>query len=566
VDAFKSFVSDFHAYLTRDPNACVFKGIDARLEQLPDPGASNIAARVAEGEGLLARAQALDSSAWDFDDALDLDLARLTLRASILEDTWTFNGRTRAQQKPTAGDDIGDGVFLMFVNDPRPATERLESILARIQKIPIYLNRLLGRLDTPVKRWLEIDLEKVGELPGLLNTITAWAEGEGWERLVELRAACGTAEEAMSDYCGALEALPTTEHFHLGRETAEALVASRGIELGLDDIHALATGFLASNRDRVETLRQVLVKKHDLAADASVVDTQQWLKKHFAVQVDAGQLEQVLDRYEAERERILDWIRERNLFPVLDDQDMKIMRTPAFMAPSIPAGAMMPPPAFREGTRTSLVYLTLSEELLDEHTEIEIPVMMIHEGIPGHHLQLATASTHPSTIRRHFDALEHAEGWTTMLEDYMLDQGYMGELTDEARFCGALDIARIGARVAIDLFFLTGDKAFLDVGIDCDLSSSDPFVAAGNLLQAVTGFTPGRVQAELNWYSQERGYPMCYLIGNHLVWGLKRDAERANRERRSTAELDQEFHRVYLQSGNMPVSFLRRVMSHEGLI
>ena len=30
--------------------------------------------------------------------------------------------------------------------------------------------------------------------------------------------------------------------------------------------------------------------------------------------------------------------------------------------------------------------------------------------------------------------MDLAEGWTTMLEDYMLDQGYAGELTDEVRF------------------------------------------------------------------------------------------------------------------------------------
>jgi hypothetical protein len=32
--------------------------------------------------------------------------------------------------------------------------------------------------------------------------------------------------------------------------------------------------------------------------------------------------------------------------------------------------------------RTSLVYLTLSEELRNEHTELSIPNMMIHEGVP----------------------------------------------------------------------------------------------------------------------------------------------------------------------------------------
>ena len=245
---------------------------------------------------------------------------------------------------------------------------------------------------------------------------------------------------------------------------------------------------------------------------------------------------------------------------------MLILRTPSFMEPSIPAGAMMPAPAFREGRRTSVVYLTLSEELLAEHSELSIPNMMIHEGIPGHHLQFATAAGHPSVIRRHADARDLSEGWTTMLEDYMLDQGYLEDLADEARFVGKRDIARLGARVAIDLFFMTGEKAWLDLGVDCDLGDPDPFVAAGALLQAVTGFVPGRVQAELNWYSRERGYPLSYLAGNHAMWALKRDVIAARAGGLQGVELDRRFHEVVLRAGNMPVTALRRVVQAEGLL
>jgi len=148
----------------------------------------------------------------------------------------------------------------------------------------------------------------------------------------------------------------------------------------------------------------------------------------------------------------------------------------------------------------------------------------------------------------------------------MLDVGYMGDLTDEARFTGKRDINRIGARVAIDLFFMTGERRYLDVGVDCDVSSEDPFVAAGNLLRKVTGFTAPRVQAELNWYSVERGYPLSYLTGNRLVWELKDDLARARRGRLEGLDLDRVFHRLYLQSGNMPVAFLRRVFENEGLL
>jgi len=145
----------------------------------------------------------------------------------------------------------------------------------------------------------------------------------------------------------------------------------------------------------------------------------------------------------------------------------------------------------------------------------------------------------------------------------MLDIGLMGELTDEARFGAKLDISRIGARVAIDLYFMTGEVRYLDIGYGLDFTDSDPFANAAALLIAATGFTPGRAQAELNWYSQERGYPLSYLVGNHLVWQLKKDYQSAVADSMSAQEIDQNFHRIYLESGNMPVAMLRSVFEHE---
>ena len=196
-------------------------------------------------------------------------------------------------------------------------------------------------------------------------------------------------------------------------------------------------------------------------------------------------------------------------------------------------------------------------------------MMMVHEGIPGHHLHLATARTHESVIRRHVSASDQAEGWTTMLEDYMLELGYMEDLKDEALFSGKRDISRIGARVVIDLFFMTGDRKYLDVGVDVDTSAPDPFRAASNLLKAVTGFSEARAQAELNWYSIDRGIPLTYLVGNNLVWDLKKEVGAYGSRReptRSDLELDREFHRVFLEAGQMPVRFMNQIYRQEGLL
>lgn len=563
---FETFIADFHTHATSDANHRLLCGLLDGLGSLPNPSAEAAAARQGSAEALLERALALDSEAAGFDDKLDLDLAELILKAEIHDLSYRFNGKPQRAQMPKAGDELGDGLFLLFINDPRPSDARLDDITARLEAAPAFLEAMLARLDTPVARWVSMEIEAIDGLPSLLGTLEDWASESKYPQLTRFQRARTATESALTSYVDKLKTLSTTTQLHVGDEIARQIVANRGIDKSLEELHGIARDFLRETSQTIETLRKRLVAKYELAGGTSTEELQSFLAGKYRVDLPTGKVEDILTHYETERENILAFIRERDLFPILDNQDMKIMRTPSFMTPSIPAGAMMPPPAFREGVRTSMVYLTLSKELVDEHTLLGIPSMMVHEGIPGHHLQLATASTHKSIIRRHCNANEHAEGWTTMLEDYMLDVGYKAELADEVRFCGKRDLSRIGARVAIDLFFMTGDKEYLDVGVDCDLSSDDPFVAAGNLLAAVTGFVPGRVQAELNWYSQQRGYPLSYLTGNRMVWEFKEELAVAQAGKLEGRELDKRFHKVYLESGNMPLTFLRRVLVHEQLL
>ena len=564
--SFSDLVSSFVDLVTEDPTQAVYLGLIGPHDRLSDPSLDEQAAKVTRARALLARVQAIEEDL-PFESQLDRDLMVLELQAAISRGTRELNGRLESTQLPKAAEEIGDPPFLMFVNDPRPAEARLADITARLEGTPAWLDGLLARLDRPVQRWVDIDAERVEGLPSLFANLRGWAEHEGWAGAPRLTAACRVAEDALTSYVERLRALPTTTQLHLDHDAAAEIVRSKGIDLSLSELHELATNYLARLDGELTELRTELVAQHGLDGDTTVEQLGEFLDAHYRVKLaDDSDMDGILRRYEQERGRILEFVAERDLFPILPDQDMRLMRTPAFMEPSIPAGAMMPPPPLRPGTKTSLVYLTLKPELLAEHTELGIPGMMIHEGIPGHHLQLATAAAHASPVRRLYDGAHHAEGWTTMLEDYMLDLGYMGELTAAARFSCKRDIARIGARVAIDLYFMTGDEDFLDVGVDCDLSSKDPFVAAGSLLQAVTGFVPGRVQAELNWYSQERGYPLSYLTGNHLVWTLKRELAEANRGRLEGLALDRVFHRTYLESGNMPVRWLWRVFRHAGLL
>lgn len=559
-------VEAYDAHFTRNPNRRAQLGVERDLGALPDPSVTEQRARIADARAVRALFEAEARRPLGFDDALDAELALLALDAELHTDTYEFNGRTRSAQLPSAGDDIGGGLFTLLMSDPRPAAERLEDVTRRLEAVPDYVPALLGRLDTPLARWAVMDDERVRGLESLFDTLEGWAKDERFAGAARLARARQAASAALAGYLVSLRALPTTTALHLGEPIARRVVELRGIDRSFSELHRMARDFLAENASAIEALRALLAPRYGLDPGASLEALEAVLRERYAVKLEGGRLESVVERYGRERVKLLAFIRERELFPVPEDQDMLLIRTPPFLAPTIPAGAMVSPAPFRAGTKRSLVYLTLSEELLGEHTELSIPSMMIHEGIPGHHLQLASAALHPSLIRRHLDAMDQAEGWATMLESYMLDIGYMGELTDEARLVGLRDLNRIGARVAIDLFFLTGDRGYLEVGVPFDDGSPDPFIVAGSLLRAVTGFVPGRVEAELNWYSQERGYPLSYLAGNRMVLELKRDVARAHAGRQDGLALDRRFHEVFLRAGNMPVRFLRRVFAHEGLL
>jgi hypothetical protein len=555
----------FLDHLRSDVDVSVSLGLPDHLHRLGDPSLESHWRSVDDARALL---DGIDENRADnFYEALDLGLIRRHLQQDLFFKTLENHGELQRRRKPGGVDGVSEGIFQLFVNDQRDSASRLADILSRLRQAPDYLKAETAVLTTPVQRWRDVEMQQAAKIPELLDSILAWAEATDFADTPALKREIGTTRGALEAYSSELATMPTTNTFSIGIDKVEELLALRQIDKSPEALRRMAADYMAETRRTLEELRRRLVRKYELDADCDVATLHEFLNRRFAVELHDGELASVLDHYQRERETVRRFIDERQLFPIPDDQDMVITLTPGFLQPVIPAGAMWPPLALREGTAKSLVYLTVKEDELDEHTRLGICMMMIHEGIPGHHLQFASASQQDSLVRKLFSANEHAEGWTTMLEDYMLDEGFVdGDIEDEVRFVTKRDISRLVARVGIDLYFMTGDSHYLDVGLDLEFDSADPFENAGRLLKTATGFTDGRVQAELNWYSREQGYPLSYLTGNRMVWELKSDLHSANPKNLSRDALDREFHRVYLQSGCMPVASLREVFRHEGLL
>jgi uncharacterized protein (DUF885 family) len=373
--AFAALVDDFHAHFTADPNERVNLGVDRDLGELPDPSLAAAAARVTAARALLSRLADIDPGQLGFDGRVDYELATLQLGSAALRDSYTFNGKSRLAQTPKAGDDIGDPIFQLFINDPRPAGDRLTDIASRLTRIPDYLEAMLARLDTPVARWVAMECEIVDELPSLFAVIQAWADEVAWSEASQLASSISQAEAALVGYLERLRQLPTTTQIHLGEDIARQIVKLRGIDESLEELHQIATDFLREERVTIDELRARLVGKYNLAADTSVADLQQFLTKEYAI-APGENFAGTLDAYQSERDRVVEFVTEKELFPIFPEQEFRILKTPGFMEPSIPAGAMMPPPAFRSGLKVSTVYLTLKDDRIGDHTRLLIASML----------------------------------------------------------------------------------------------------------------------------------------------------------------------------------------------
>jgi len=78
--------------------------------------------------------------------------------------------------------------------------------------------------------------------------------------------------------------------------------------------------------------------------------------------------------------------------------------------------AVSPPPKDWDAKRIN--------SYLQEYNNHMLDVLAIHEGYPGHAVQLDYANRNPSLIRRVLQSWRYTEGWAVYTEQMMLDQGY----------------------------------------------------------------------------------------------------------------------------------------------
>lgn len=215
------------------------------------------------------------------------------------------------------------------------------------------------------------------------------------------------------------------------------------------------------------------------------------------------------------------------------------------IAPSQTGAIYYTPPA-DDFSRPGRMWWSVPEGITEFDTWRELTTVY-HEGVPGHHLQLAQAVYNKDQLnawRRVAGTSGHAEGWALYAERLMEQLGYLDDPAD--RF-GMLDGQRMrAARVVLDIGVHLGKPRL-------DGTGSWDFDYAFEFMKSNVNMNEPFVRFEVNRYFGWPGQAPSYKIGQRIFEQLRAEAE----EKAGAAFDPKEFHMRVLNIGGVGLDTLR---------
>src|ERR1041385_7774853 len=165
-----------------------------------------------------------------------------------------------------------------------------------------------------------------------------------------------------------------------------------------------------------------------------------------------------------------------------------------------------------------------------------LQILTIHEGNPGHYVQLEYANRAPSLIRRLLGSGVFAEGWAVYGEQMMLDQGY-----------GDRDLA---LRLMQLKFYLRAvANAILDHNMHCTKLTDDE---AMKLLVDGAFQSEGEARLKVIRAKQSSVQLSTYFVGRMAHYNLHQAIERELGDKFNLSK----YHEAVLENGSIPPKYL----------
>jgi uncharacterized protein (DUF885 family) len=348
---------------------------------------------------------------------------------------------------------LGGGIFPLLARDFAPLPARLASVASRLERVPAVFKAAKGQLGRingrPVsKLHLETALKQLPGIGSLADDALAQAAAAASDPAVaalrpHLEKSAATARRALNGFTRYLkdDLLPQSHgEGRLGRDLF-ARKLRHTFRSNLTDEQILTEARLEYDAVRAEMIR--IARKiwkewlpgqplPSAASEGSQEAADQKIVGHVASAIGRAHhpAAELVEACKESYRDIVEFCRRKNLIGV-PEEPLQIDWTPPFLREF--AGAMLDSPGPLDKGQKSFYFMTPPsddwtpervESYLAEENDRQIALTTIHEGTPGHYLQLVYSNRCPSAVRAVFGSGVFVEGWAVYVTQVMMDMGF----------------------------------------------------------------------------------------------------------------------------------------------
>ena len=481
---------------------------------------------------MLSEFQKIDPKTLPLALATDRDVASHMIRNELF-DREELRFWEKAPEAPRV---LGQAIFQLLSRNYAPLNVRMRAIMKRLERMPKYIENSKTKLRTPVKLFVEIELETITRLPGFFNLL----KDIGREHLPaspqrELNKVIDQTQNTLEKYSDWLivDVLPDCKEEHaIGEDMLRRLLRVRGVDAAPQGLATKAEEEVERIKERQKDVAKAIKRKVPLE------DVRDMIKQQHAENFD-GVLRHIREAVAKGRQ-----FTNRGKFAQLPEgEQVYVIETPAYLRHVLPFSGYWPPARF-EPKHDGYVWVTPGDcdsDKLKEHNQATIMSLALREGYPGRHLQMSWAIKNPSPVRALYEDPTVAGAWGPYCEERAKELGYDDQ--PASRFMQLQNQLLAAVRVMLDVRLACGK-----IGWEDTVESLIDYMGMDRIC----------AEAEARRFVYTPGDPCAHFWGRERLKELRRWAK----DRLEARFTESYFHTTFLQSGPIPLPLSRRELDH----
>lgn len=332
------------------------------------------------------------------------------------------------------------GGFAQIINeDFAPLSERLRSVMTRMENVPAYYAAARENIQNPTLEHTQLAIMQnqgafsVFSKELLDQAIKSDLTNEEKALFANRFNKVTIAINEHIDWLKSLEAKLEKQgarSFRIGAELYEQKFAY-DIQAGMSGKALYEKAVADKNRVQAE-MAKITDKIWDKYFDTAKPENDKVAIKLLIDKLSAKHVKRddFVDEVRAQIPELVAFVNEKNLVTLDPNKPLVVRETPAYMRGYAGASISAPGPYEKSGNTyynvTPLDGMSdeSAESYLREYNHWILQVLNIHEAIPGHYTQLVYSNESPSLIKSLFGNGAMVEGWAVYTERMMLEEGY----------------------------------------------------------------------------------------------------------------------------------------------